>query len=145
MKCSILLIAIDVLLLLGLLKYIKDSQTEEEVYNSQLKKILNKYESCISKVEEEFNMSDYRIIKMQSFADLLEIRDTMRLPIIMFENKDKLMACFMITTDSNVLYFFSIGVTQYALPESSENVEKEEDEEKEENEECVKVEQINED
>lgn len=138
---AILLVVIDVLLLLGLIKYIKDSQTDEEVYNSQLKKILNKYESCISKVEEEFNMSEYRIIKMQSFVDLLEIRDTMRLPIIMFENKDKLMACFMITTDNNVLYFFSIGVTQYALPESKENRE---NEEYEENEECIKVEQKNE-
>ena len=59
-----------------------------------------------------------KIIKMQSFVDLLEIRDTMRLPIIMLENKEKMITCFMITTDNNVLYFFSIGVTQYALPAS---------------------------
>ena len=65
-------------------------------------------------------MQEYQILKVKKFVDLLEIRDTMRLPIIMLENKDKLMSCFMITTANNVLYFFSIGVTQYALPETSE-------------------------
>lgn len=117
------LIGLDVLLLIGLVIYSKKTETEEDVYNSELKKILNKYESCISKAQEEFNMSGYKIIKMQSFVDLLEIRDTMRLPIIMLENKEKLMTCFMIPTENNVLYFFSIGVTQYALPVHSEEKE----------------------
>lgn len=122
---AIVLFIFDIILLIGFVKYVRKSRTEEDIYNSKLKNILNKYESCISKVEEEFNMSDYRIIKMQTFDDLLEIRDTMRLPIMMVENKEKRMTCFMITTDNNVLYFFSIGVTQYALPahcEKQENI-----------------------
>ena len=120
---SIVLFIIDIVILIFFLKYIKSSQTEEEVYDSKLKKILNKYESCISKVEEEFSMADFRMIKVQSFEDLLEIRDTMRLPIMMLENKEKRMTCFTITTENNILYFFSIGVMQYALPVYDENKE----------------------
>lgn len=40
----------------------------------------------------------------------------MHVPIIMLTNEENLTTCFMIPAANNILYFFSIGVTQYALP-----------------------------
>ena len=113
---SIIIFALDIVLLIALIKYIKDSETEEEKYNSQLSKILNNYGTYISRVEDEFDMSGYQILRVKNFVDLLEVRDTMHIPIIMVENKGNLMAYFVIPTNNNILYFYSLGVTQYALP-----------------------------
>lgn len=114
------LILVDIGLVVGLIMYIKNSLTEEEKYKNELSKILNNYGTYISEVEDEFDMKDYQILKVKKFIDLLEIRDTMHIPIIMVENKENMQAYFIIPTDNKILYFFSLGVTQYALPESKE-------------------------
>lgn len=116
---SIALFVADIGLLLLLLKYMKDSETDEERYNSQLNKILNNYGTYISRVEDDFDMNGYQILRVKNFVDLLEVRDTMHIPIIMVENKENLMAYFVIPTINNILYFYSLGVTQQALPQSS--------------------------
>ncbi len=115
-KLAIALLAFDALLAILFIIYLKKSETEEDKYNNQLKKILNNYDSYISRVEDDFNMQEYQILKVQRFSDLLEIRDTMQLPIIMLENKEQLVTCFVIPTPSNILYFYSIGATQPTLP-----------------------------
>jgi len=121
---SIVFFAVDIVLLIELIKYIKDSETDEEKYNSQLNKILNSYGTYISRVEDEFDMNGYQILRVKNFVDLLEVRDTMHIPIIMVENKESLIAYFVIPTNNNILYFYSLGVTQYALPTSEEKHEK---------------------
>ena len=50
-------------------------------------------------------MSGYQILRVKKFVDLLEIRDTMHIPIIMIENKENLVTCFIIPTDNKILYF----------------------------------------
>lgn len=109
-------IGIDFILLLAFIIYIKKTETEEDKYKSELRKIMNTYDSYISRIKDEFNMEGYQILKVASFVDLLEIRDTMHIPIIMLGDKEHLSTCFMIPAPNNILYFFSIGVTQYALP-----------------------------
>lgn len=124
LNIAILLFVIDIGLTIGLILYMRNSLTEEEKYKSELSKILNAYGTYISEVEDEFDMKDYQILKVKRFVDLLEIRDTMHIPIIMIENKENLVTCFIIPTDNKILYFYSLGVTQYALPtSSSEKVE----------------------
>ena len=120
---AISLIIVAVGLVVGLKKYIKVSSTDEEKYNVQMKKILNSYGSYISKVEDDFDMKGYQILKVENFVDLLEIRDTMHIPIILIENKQNLVACFIIPTNNKILYFYSLGATQYGLPMASEKNE----------------------
>lgn len=120
LKISIVTFALSLAVLVGLIIYIKSSETEEEKYNFQLKKILNNYSTYISKVEDNFDMKDYQILKVTNFIDLLEIRDTMHIPILMIEDKENLVSCFMIPTNNKILYFYSLGVIQYALPSSVE-------------------------
>ena len=113
---SVLFLVVDVAAVIGLIIYIRSSSTEEEKYKNELKKIINSYGTYISEVEDEFDMNGYQILKVKKFIDLLEIRDTMHIPIIMIENKENLATCFMIPTDNKILYFYSLGITQYALP-----------------------------
>ena len=115
-KLAVLFIILDIVGTIKFIKYTKKTKTDEEKYKGELKKILNNYESYISKVEDGFDMKDYQILKVKNFVDLLEIRDTMHIPIIMIENKENLMTCFIIPTNNKILYFYSLGVTQYALP-----------------------------
>lgn len=113
---SAILFVIDVVLVGACIKYAIDTETEEDKYNGQLKKILNNYGSYISKVEDEFDMQNYQILKVANFIDLLEIRDTIHIPIIMIEKKEQFMTYFIIPTANNILYFYSLGAMQYALP-----------------------------
>lgn len=113
---SAILLGIDILFGIAFIIYWKKTETEEDKYNRQLKKILNNYDSYISRVDDEFDMQEYQILKVQRFLDLLEIRDTMQLPIIMLENKEQSKTCFVIPTQDKILYFYSIGLTQHALP-----------------------------
>lgn len=122
---GLLLLAIDITGVVILVIYIKKTETDEDRYNTELRRIVNNYDSYISRVEDDFNMKGYQILKVQKFTDLLEIRDTMQLPIIMLENKEKLITCFAIPTPSKILYFYSISVKQYALASGKNNEEKE--------------------
>lgn len=118
-----MIFVIDTISFAILLIYLKKTETEEEKYDKQLKKIINNYDSYISRVEDDFNMQDYQILKVQKFSDLLEIRDTMQLPIIMIEHKEQSITCFVIPTPSNILYFYSISITQPTLPSGTDVIE----------------------
>lgn len=123
LNIAIIMFVIDLGLLLAFIKYVIDTQTDEEKYNVQLKRILNNYGSQISKVEDEFDMKGYQILKVANFVDLLEIRDTMHTPIIMLENKEQHVTCFIIPTDNKLLYFYSLSINQYALPSGEDESE----------------------
>lgn len=96
--------------------FMKLTSNDVEKYNKELKNIVNNYEPYISKVKEEFNMEGYQILNVDSFIDLLEIRDTMRIPIIMIENKTHLVTCFIIPTPNKILYSYTLSTSKFALP-----------------------------
>lgn len=120
---SIITFIIDLLIIIFFIKYYKESETEKDRYNVQMRKILNNYGSYISKIEDEFDMKEYQILKVTNFIDLLEIRDTLQIPIIMIENKEQFVTCFIIPANNKILYFYSLGITQYVLPQAEESKE----------------------
>jgi hypothetical protein len=54
---------------------------------------------------------------VDTFDEMLEIRDTIQAPILMHENADKTCAKFIIPTDSKLLYLFQIKIEGYSEPE----------------------------
>ncbi len=112
---GISLLIADTILLILFIIYIKKSETEKDRYNNELKKIINNYDSYISRLEDDFDMKGYQVLRVKNFSDLLEIRDTRQLPIIMLENKEQLLTYFAIPTPNNILYFYFISVNQYML------------------------------
>lgn len=107
---SIVLFIIDIVFIIMLFIYINNTRTAESIYHRELRKILNNYKSYIQKVNNEIDLKDYKIMKIDSFTDMLEIRDTIEEPILMTENKNKNSAYFVIPSKTNILYTYSINV-----------------------------------
>ena len=82
-------------------------------YDRKVQKIVNNYKSFIQKINNSFDRTGYQILEISTFNELLEIRDTLQLPILMHENEDKTCATFMIPVDSRLLYVFEIKVDNY--------------------------------
>ena len=82
-------------------------------YTRKVNKIVSNYKSYIQKIVNPFDREGYQPIVMDSFLDLLEIRDTIQSPILMSENEDQTCTTFMIPTNTKLLYIFEVKVEDY--------------------------------
>ena len=82
-------------------------------YTRKVNKVISNYKSYIQKTISPFDMEGYQLIVMDSFMDLLEIRDTIQSPILMYENEDQTCTTFMIPTNTKLFYVFEIKVEDY--------------------------------
>lgn len=108
---SLFLAIIDLLLVIYTIRYEIKTRTAENIYEKELKKILNNYSSYIQTLDSEFDFSDYQLLKVNTFNDMLEIRDTIRQPILLKENNDKTGAYFVIPSNTKVLYVYRLKVS----------------------------------
>lgn len=115
---AIVLGVVDVLMILLLVAFIYLTRTPDVTYTARVKKILSQYKSYIQKINNLFETHGYQIIQVNTFDEMLEIRDTIQAPILMHENEDKTCAKFMIPTDSKLLYLYEIKVEGYVEPET---------------------------
>lgn len=114
---AIVLGVVDVLLILLLVAFITLTRTEDITYTTRVKRTLSRYKSYIQKINNLFVSRGYQTILVDTFDEMLEIRDTIQAPILMYENEDKTCAKFMIPTDSKLLYLYEIKIEGYAEPE----------------------------
>ncbi len=120
-------------LMVELKRYMDDTRSPLDVYNSKLRKIMNNYGSFIQKINNDYDMSKSQILKVDSFDDMLEIRDTLQAPILMLENKDKYGVFFIIPTAYKVLYTYALRVDDIKM-DMINNIFDEPEEKKEETE-----------
>ena len=102
---------IDGYLIVTVIRYDIKTRTAENIYERELKKILNNYSSYIQVMSSDFDFSEYEPLKIDSFTDMLEVRDTIRQPILMKENKEKNSAYFVIPSNTNILYVYRLKVS----------------------------------
>ena len=114
---AIVLGVVDVLAIALLAAFVYFTRTEDITYTARVKKILSQYKSYIQKINNLFEMSGYQVIMVDTFDEMLEIRDTIQAPILMYENEDKTCAKFIIPTDSKLLYLYQIKIEGYTEPE----------------------------
>lgn len=107
---GIILTFISICLIILVIKYEIKSRTAENIYERELKKILNNYSSYIQTLSNDFKFEEYQILKVNTFNDMLEIRDTIRQPILMRENQEKTGAYFVIPSSTKVLYVYRLKV-----------------------------------
>lgn len=81
-------------------------------YARRVQKILSSYKSYIQKIINPFDTGEYQVLYLSKFTEMLEIRDTLQMPILMYENEDKTCSSFFIATTSKVLYLFEIKVEE---------------------------------
>lgn len=93
-----------------LIKYIKDTQTAENIYEKELRKILTNYKSYIQQVNNEISVKGREVLKVDSFTDLLEIRDTTQEPILMVKSKEKKSVYFFIPSKTDIIYSYGLRI-----------------------------------
>ena len=82
-------------------------------YGIKVKRIVNNYKSYIQQIVNPFEREGYQLLYVSDFTELLEIRDTIQLPILMNENADKTCTSFIIPTNTKFLYIYEIKVDDY--------------------------------
>ncbi|MBR7116182.1 MAG: hypothetical protein IKC87_00525 [Clostridia bacterium] len=114
---AIVLGVAEILWILFMIAFIRLTRTEDITYTSRVKKIVSQYKSYIQKINNMFDTHGYQRILVDTFDEMLEIRDTIQAPILMYENEDKTCSKFIIPTDSKLLYLYEIKIEGYAEPE----------------------------
>ena len=84
-------------------------------YARKVQKIVGSYKSFIQKINTPFDNSGYQVLSVDTFNEMLELRDTLQSPVLMYENEDKTCTTFQIPTDAKLLYTFEIKVDNYDL------------------------------
>ena len=114
---AIVLTVIDAMLILVLVAFVYLTRTADITYTAKVKKILSQYKSYIQKINNLFDTSSYQVVMVDTFDEMLEIRDTIQAPILMYENADKTCTKFVIPTDSKLLYLYEVKIEGYVEPE----------------------------
>ena len=109
---AIVLGCLDLLATIILVLYIFLSIDKHIDYARKVKKLVSNYDSYIQQILTPFDFSNYQVLKINSFKGLLEIRDTVQSPLLMYENEDKTCSQFFITTAEKVLYLYEIAVEE---------------------------------
>ena len=99
-----------VIILIAFLFFTRDDHTD---YASKLNHIIKSYKSYIQQINNPFEDTGYQILKVNTIDEMLEIRDTLQRPVLVYENADKTCAKFLIPTDTKILYLFQINVPGY--------------------------------
>ena len=124
---------IDLLLAFLLVAFIYLTRNHDINYAIKVNKIVSNYKSYIQKINNGFDTAGYQLLMVDTFAEMLGIRDTIQSPILMDENEDKTSTKFLIPTNTKILYVFEIRVDDYdeiyrAAPTENETVVVEETE-----------------
>ena len=117
--------ALDLVALAILAYYILMTRDVHIDYERKVQKLLTSYRPFIQKITNPFDSNGYQILSLTTFQEMLEIRDTLQMPILMYENEDKTQSLFMIPTSTGLLYLFEIKVDTYDEIYGEEETEEE--------------------
>ena len=104
--------SLDLVALIVTVLFIILTRDEHIDYSRRVQKIVSNYKSYIQKVNNAFDTTGYQILYVDTFTEMLEIRDTLQIPILMFENDDKTCSQFMIAACTKILYLFEVKVDE---------------------------------
>ncbi len=113
---SILCIAWRVLAVLSVLMcawvfiYTVKTRDKHIDYARKVQRILSNYKSYIHRVENLVSFEGYKVLKVVTIEELLEIGDKLQNPVLMYENKDRTKASFFIATCNNLIYLYEVAV-----------------------------------
>lgn len=93
--------------------YIFTTRDQHIDYERKIQRLLENYKSFIQKINAPFDSTGYQVLHVDTFREMLEIRDTLQIPLLMYENPDQTRSVFMIPTSANLLYVFDIKVDNY--------------------------------
>ena len=86
-------------------------------YARKVQRLASNYKSYIQKILDEYDTSGHQVIRVEAFVELLEIRDTIRQPVFMYENEDRTCTRFFVVTALKTIYIFEIKVEEDKIEE----------------------------
>lgn len=110
---SLVFASLAVAQIIILIVFVFVTKNEDVNYTNKIRKIVSSYRSFIQQMEGQFDVSGYQVVPIKTFKEMLNIRDTLQSPILMFENVDQTVTEFVIPTNSQILYMFEIKVDNY--------------------------------
>lgn len=105
---GVVIFVIGLITTIKLLKYILDTRSAEKMYEDELKRILFDYKSYIQKINNEIEYNDYKVIKIETFRELIEMREEIQSPIFMYSESDKRKTTFIMLS-GNLLFEYVLG------------------------------------
>lgn len=106
-------IGVELFLLLIMLIYAYKTRNDDINYLIKVDRILTTYRSYIQQISNGIDRKGYQVLQVNTFEELLGIRDTIQRPILMSENEDQTCTSFIIPTDTNILYVYEVKVDNY--------------------------------
>lgn len=110
---TIVFAVIALLQAIALAVFVFLTRNDDINYTNKVRKILSSYRSFIQQIDGQFDVTGYQAVPVKTFKEMLNIRDTLQSPILMFENVDQTVTEFVIPTNTNILYTFEIKVDNY--------------------------------
>ena len=110
---SIIIASIDALAIAAIIVFTLLTRDKHIDYARRVKSVLSSYRSYIQKILTPFDTSEYQVLVVDSFREMLEIRDTIQTPILMYENEDRTCTTFTIPATQNFLYVYEIKVEDF--------------------------------
>ncbi len=107
---GLLLIIIGAVYAVCLVVYLRKSRTAQMIYDKEIKNIMNNYNGYIQRISDSYDIGTSQVLKIESFNDILEIRDTLKQPILMLENDKKDGTFFIIPATNNIIYTYALRV-----------------------------------
>ena len=107
---SLLYLIIAITYIVYTIMYILKSRTAQMIYEKEIKSIMNNYDSYIQRINGSYDIGTSQVLKIESFNDMLEIRDTLKQPILMLENEEKNGTFFIIPATNSIIYTYALRV-----------------------------------
>ena len=107
---SVFYLTIATVYIIYLFIYRAKTRTAQMIYDKEIKSILSNYDGYIQRITGTYDMGTSQVLKIESFTDMLEIRDTLKQPILMLENEEKDGSFFIIPATNSIIYTYALRV-----------------------------------
>lgn len=104
---GLLLLVLSLYCLFKIIKYLSFVKTKKNFYDKYVNKILKEYDRLIVESKTLLDFSSFNIIKLDSFEELLDVRDNLKMPI-MYYNVTTHQKCYFYIRYEDSIYLLTI-------------------------------------
>lgn len=115
------LFAMDIIAALLLTAFVLLTRTGDISYSGKVRKLDSAYKSYIRRIGDRFDRSGYQTVRVASLDDIIELGETLGLPVLTYENEEKTYTELVIPTATGILYLFTLSADGTEEPYTDKN------------------------